>query len=194
MIIGDLKRKLSSLNEIIYFDSNQFLREKSSNPSKLKQVIDEAESVMEKSSGEEDMYFLYGTLGNLYRIYGQPKKAIHYLTMCNEYAIKNFNSKKEIVSLIRLGEALKYDNKQNEALIMFNKAIDKCLDNNEAIYLDFALQHKGKCLMELSKLDEAEKCLLEAFKLRKLKCDTELIDSTQEAIDLVNKFKNTLFD
>ncbi|WP_419957993.1 hypothetical protein [Psychrobacillus psychrotolerans] len=43
MRIADFKNSLSSVNEFIYFDSNDYLREKTSNPLGLKQLIADAE-------------------------------------------------------------------------------------------------------------------------------------------------------
>lgn len=190
MSIEDFKKSLSSINEIIYFDSNEYLREKPANRLKLQQMIVEAENLLKNCTEEDDKYFLCGTLGNLYRISGQPQIAIDYLTYCIRYATQAGNIKKEIVSLIRFGEALKYDGKHDRALEVFNGALDNCKDNNVITYLDFVLQHKGKCLLELGRLAEAEKYLLEALKLRKIKGDPALIESTKQAIDLVGGLKN----
>ncbi|HWL24352.1 MAG TPA: hypothetical protein VNR38_11490 [Ureibacillus sp.] len=72
MSIVDFKNRLSSVNEFIYFDSNDYLREKTSNPPKIKQIIAEAENLLKKTIEEDDKYFLYGIIGNLYRICEEP--------------------------------------------------------------------------------------------------------------------------
>lgn len=190
MRIVDFRKNLSSVNEFIYFDSNDYLREKTSNPLKLKQVIADAEYLLKISIGESDKYFLNGTVGNLYRICGEPQKALDYLNSCLCFALEEGNITRETVTLIRLGEALKYNEKHDEALEFFEKAFKKCKDNTLDIYLDFALQHKGKCLMEMGRLDEAEVSFKEALKLREFKGDSTLIDSTKEALELVNRLKN----
>ena len=69
-----LREDLSSITDIIYFDSHQYLREKSSNLSMLKQFIIKTEVFLEQINedaliNKEEKYFLYGTLGNLYRIW-----------------------------------------------------------------------------------------------------------------------------
>lgn len=189
MNIEEFKKKLSSVNEIIYFDSDDNFREKSSDLSKLEQFIIDAEILLENSTNDKDRYFLRSILGNFYRIYGQPQKAISYFTNCLNDASENKDIKKEIVTLIRLGEAWKYDSNQNKALVIFNEALVKCREHNQNEYLDFALQHKGKCLLELGRLIEAEYCLLEALRLRQLKGDIFLIESTQQVITLIGKLK-----
>lgn len=58
MRIVDFKKSLSSVNEFIYFDSNDFLREKTSNPLRLKQVISDVEYLLKICIEESDKYFL----------------------------------------------------------------------------------------------------------------------------------------
>ncbi|MDS9470728.1 tetratricopeptide repeat protein [Sporosarcina pasteurii] len=177
------------MNEVIYFDKSECLREKTFNPLFLNQLISQAEGLL-KGSNENDKYFLYGALGNLYRINGQPKKAINCLTYCLNHAVEERNPTREIISLIRLGEALKYDSNHKKALDHFDKALEICDANKIDEYLDFVLQHKGKCLMELAMLNEAEECFQQALKLRKLKGNRSLIDSTEQAIELVREMQS----
>ena len=186
MNLAKFKGKLSLLNDIIYFDTNDYLREKTTNPLKLKKFINEAEALLKVMHNEENRYFLQGTLGNLYRIHGNPKRAIHYLTYCKTFAVEQKNTNREIVSLIRLGEAFKYKEERMRALELFNEAVKKCTKYNTS-YLDFALQHKGKCLMEIGNMDEAKECLQEALQLRKVNGEQSLIDSTQQALDFLSE-------
>lgn len=57
-------------------------------------------------------------------------------------------------------------------------------------YLDFVLQHKGKCLMELAMLNDAEECFKKALALRESKGNCSLIDSTEQAIGLVREMQD----
>lgn len=43
--------------------------------------------------------------------------------------------------------------------------------------------------MKLARQNEAEECFLEALKLRKIKEDFSLIDSTQKALNLLNELE-----
>lgn len=182
--IADFKENLLIVKDTIFFDKNEYLREKSSNSLKVNQVIHEAEILL-KDSNEDDKYFLYVTLGNLYRIIGRPQKAINYLMYCLNYSVEERNLAKQIATLIRLGEALKYDNNHKGALDKFDEALNLCKTYKIVEYVDFALQHKGKCLMELARLKEAEECFLEAYQLREIKEDFSLIDSTKQALSLL---------
>lgn len=186
MNFTEFKESLSAMKEIIYYDRDEYLREKASNNSKLKQYILNAENLLKECNDSDERYFLMGTLGNLYRIYGEPQKAIAILEECITLAKEN--EKREIILLIRLGEAFKYNHNHQKALEIFNQALALCKDSNIP-YLDFALQHKGKCLMEMDQLTEAENCLKEALELRKQKGDKSLSESTQLALDVLGKLK-----
>lgn len=121
MTLETYKNRLRSINETIYFDQNDFLREKTNNPVMLREFIEEGERLLEVTTSEDDKYFLNGMLGNLYRIYGLPKLACQYLFECLAYSRVQEDMKKEI-SLIRIGEALKYESNHDKALSMFNEA------------------------------------------------------------------------
>src|SRR5699024_6154583 len=143
MSISQFKKKISTLSDNIYFDKNDFFREKAINFSVLNLLIDEAQDLI-INSNKSDRYFLYGILGYLYRVTDKPKKAIEYLTFTLEYSIEEKDDIKEVISLIRLGEAYKYDDQHHVALDKFNKALKTCEVEQIDEYLDFALQHKGK--------------------------------------------------
>jgi HTH-type transcriptional regulator, pleiotropic regulator of extracellular virulence genes len=193
--LRNIKEEFASINEIIYFDSNYYFREKTSNLSKLKQFIIKAETLLEQlkvneTANKDVVDFLYGILGNLYRIYGEPQTAICYLNLCLKYSIEDGDYTGEIISLIRLGEAYKYDNKHEKALEKFNQAINKCKKYKLDSYLDFVLQHKGKCLLELKKVEEAIHCLEKALEIRKLKGDISLIQSTKQALEMGDRMRD----
>jgi len=180
------KDRFSAIKDYIYFDKQEFLREKTTHPSKLSQMIKEANELL-KDCAVEDLYFLNGAIGNLYRINGQPQKAIQYLTDCLKIAVEVKNIRKEIIALIRLGEALKYNGLHQRAIELFNKALDLCKTHNIDEYEDFVWQHKGKCLMELERLNEAEECFMKSFEIRRKKGNDALMHSTQQAINLLKK-------
>lgn len=190
-MLTDFKNKLMNLNDIIYFDENEFLREKPKDRVLLQRYIDEGEKLLGTTLNNEDVYFLKGLLGNLYRIIGESSKAIQHLRTCLQYAENHKDISKEVVSLIRLGEALKYNNNHRAALFHFNDALKKSHAEDVNAYIDFVLQHKGKCLLELSKFTEAEKCFMEALRLRRQKGDMNLFRSTERAIELLKELETT---
>ncbi|MCF6136644.1 hypothetical protein [Pseudalkalibacillus berkeleyi] len=186
MTLDFLKKEISVAAKTVYFDQNDFLREKSNDPTLLRKTITLIEAHLNCDSVTEDKRdMLVGTLGNFYRIIGEPIHAIKLFNSCLNQSVNQANPHIEIVSLIRLGEALKYNNQHQDALNRFNIALKKCRLNQIDKYKDFVLQHKGKCLMELNRLNEAEQCFEAALNLRLKKEDPTLIHSTNLAIELV---------
>ena len=184
--IVDFKKELVSLQAFIYFDENDFLREKCSNENALQKLINEFESAIldwKSSSSLKDLLFLHGSIGNLYRIKGDVKLAIETLSK----AVELSEGTMKLVNLIRLGEALKYAGQHQQALSNFNVAIDQCAKQEHSQLLDFAYQHKGKCLLELKEVSEANKCFRKAMDLRVRKGDESLIDSTQRALNFIKR-------
>lgn len=184
MNVKRFKEKLGILPELIYFDENDYLREKTSDPEKIQEFIVTAKQLLEESD-EENYYFLHGTIGNLLRVSEQPTEAVHYLTLCLDTATEEKDIEREIVTLIRLGEAYKYDEKNERALNFFDKALYLCETHEIDAYKDFALQHKGKCLMEVGKYTEAKECFLRALEIRTDKKERALMNSTLQAITYV---------
>lgn len=181
MRLAKFKEDVLAINETIYFDTDQYLREKSSDLTRMKELIDDGERLLTiPEISVANQYFLYGALGNLYRIYGNPKLAIHYLSL-NLQVIGLEDKVREVVTLIRLGEALKYNDNHANALAKFDRAIALCNEFSLS-YLDFALQHKGKCLLEMNQAGEAITCFQKAYRIRKEKGDADLLRSTQLAL------------
>ncbi|MGM8215425.1 tetratricopeptide repeat protein [Bacillaceae bacterium W0354] len=186
-----IKEKLKWLDRIVYFDQNDFLREKANDHQVLKKIILELEDQFSQEINKDERYFLSGMLGNLYRVYEKPEKAIDYLNISYQLAKEENIMSKKIVTLIRMGEAYKYKGEHVKALSLFNNALQKSYDY-EPSYLDFAYQHKGKCLMELGHLEEAMEVFQGALAIRKAKGDEQLIQSTNEAINYVKMLKENM--
>lgn len=187
-----IKEAFSQLCKTIYFDEKENLREKFSDRAKAKAFIDEVEQhiqMLQENNlyNKEEIYFLYGVLGNCYRIDGRPLQAIHYLTLALALAMEEGNAAKRAVCMIRLGEAFKYNNDHEKALKKFTEALKVIIENALDLYKDFALQHKGKCFIEMNRWDEAEQCFLKALTMRQAKGIPSLIESTQQALAFVDK-------
>lgn len=185
----EFKQVLSKINANLFFDEKNFLRETSSDTLDLVKNIEKLEEML-KYATYADQYIFSGTLGNLYRIYGnddktQLSKAKKHLSFCLKYAIKNKDSIKEVITLIRLGEVYKYNEQHEKALELFNKALSICEIKNIDQYIDFTYQHIGKCYLEMQMFECAETNLQQALKLRREKGDEILISSTLDAINLI---------
>lgn len=184
----------NEVNGTVYFDENNYLRETASDLPLLVKSVEALERLLSEADVSE-RYAISGALGNLYRIYGnddaaQLAKAKRYLADCLAYATDQEDAIREMVTLIRMGEVLKYGGEYKEALTLFHKALSLCRSGDFLVYQDFTLQHIGKCYLEMHEFECAEKNLQEALDLRRKKGDEALIDSTEKALELVSKLKN----
>ncbi|MEM9788045.1 MAG: hypothetical protein AAF801_16215 [Pseudomonadota bacterium] len=85
-----------------------------------------------------------------------------------------------IVLSIRHATALQYACRHAEAYDMLCRVTAACRPDMR--YLDFALHHLGKCLVEMGHIARAHTCFEEAHALRTDKGDLALIASTQRAL------------
>ncbi|MBK3496416.1 tetratricopeptide repeat protein [Viridibacillus sp. YIM B01967] len=148
--------------------------------------FEEALKRIEPDSINEQI-FLYGTIGNLYRIAGDSKQAISMLEKCYKLAEESGIKKSRIANLIRLGEAFKYAGQYEDALKSFDIAIQELMPIDDCDLLDFAMQHKGKCLMEVGEWKSALSQFHKALCIRKRKGSKSLINSTELAIQFVKE-------
>jgi tetratricopeptide (TPR) repeat protein len=176
------------LMEHVYFDEGNYLREqvKKESQSLFLKWIELGESIIGTDAEKEHTYSFWNRLATLYRVNNQSSKAVFFfkkalnLPECQKSTF-------EIVTRIRLGEALKYDNKLIQALGEFKKVELLIESSTSDQYKDFMLQHKGKCVMEMGYLKEAEKCFSQALHIRKQKGNEELIASTEKALHFVRE-------
>ncbi len=94
---------------------------------------------------------------------------------------RGLEGRAEIVWSIRHATALQYSEEHLAAKSRFISIVHECRARDE--YLDFALQHLGKCLAEMEHFNKARTCFEEALELRLLRGDPKLISSTQFALD-----------
>ncbi|WP_397538517.1 tetratricopeptide repeat protein [Rummeliibacillus pycnus] len=184
MNIDKLKEEYGKLSEFIYFDGSQYFREQTSSIQRVKKFIEDAEQIINLSLINQELYFLYSTLGYAYRVINEANQAIYYFKKCLN--LDEHHPKWRIVTLIRLGEAYKYANLHKKALQLFDCALNLSIDFQITNYKDFIFQHKGKCLMELGEIEFAKEYLYEALKIRKVSGHVELIQSTQTVLDYLN--------
>ncbi len=176
----NFKNEFEDIAQTIYYDVDDNLREKTKDPEAVLNFLNQVEELLVNNG--KNSYQLCGILGNLYRILEKPTRAINYLERALSIANEERDCAKIAVTLIRLGEALKYNEKHQQAMECFDQALTLIHTHKLDNYLDFALQHKGKCLLELKRYEEAEQYLRKALKLRKQKKDTVLIDSTEQVL------------
>ncbi|MFS0783092.1 hypothetical protein [Bacillus sp. 1P06AnD] len=192
MDLKTFRFELSCVYKTIHFDPAGFFREKAADPSMIHTFLANTEPLLEqlRSNNDQELFFVRGAIGNLCRIIGPSEKALTLLKENLEYALAQDAKKNEIISFIRLGEAYKYNHKHADAIRLFDNALLKCGMYEEVEYLDFANQHKGKCLLEMGIYPEAIENLKAALKIRMKKKDEQLIYSTKQVLELAEKLGN----
>ncbi|SEN11475.1 tetratricopeptide repeat protein [Lihuaxuella thermophila] len=187
-----VQKELPSLASLTRFEPKNFLREIPRDEEKLKDAITQAEAFLARAKTLEMgdfsvLIFLHGYLGNAWRVMGETERAIRHLLKALEIARAKGEKGGVIRSLIRLGEAYKYHGQHETGLRCFAEAEALAESDEFSMYRDFICQHRGKCLMEMGRMEEALSELQRALMMRRAKGDAELIRSTEEAIKLVNR-------
>ncbi|MBG9456833.1 hypothetical protein ABE61_23355 [Lysinibacillus sphaericus] len=78
MNFSEFKNCLLTISEIIYFDNDEYLREKTSNPFRLKEMIDIAENLLANTKSEDEKYFLMECWGTYIEFMENHKKPLTF--------------------------------------------------------------------------------------------------------------------
>ncbi len=100
---------------------------------------------------------------------------------------KHRSAKQIIASKLRMAQVFQYRGNLEMALAIVD-SLEEELEDEDAEYLDFILQHKGKILFDMKEYDLALHCLNDALLIREEKGDRSLIDSTLHAIKVVMSY------
>ncbi|WP_049650677.1 tetratricopeptide repeat protein [Kitasatospora sp. MY 5-36] len=115
---------------------------------------------------------------------GHHEEARTFLRQSLDLATETGNTRAVLATGLNLADAHRYAGDVRTADALYRSALDTARTRHPEL-LDFALQHTGKHLMERGDLTQARTHLQEALRLRIAKGDSELIESTQAALDRV---------
>ncbi|MFK0252063.1 tetratricopeptide repeat protein [Streptomyces sp. NPDC090445] len=107
-----------------------------------------------------------------------------FLRQALDLATASGSTRAVIATQLNLGDAYRYAGEAQIADALYRSALDTARAQQPDL-LDFALQHYAKHLMEQGDLVPARAHLQEALRLRIEKVDSDLIQSTQAAVDCV---------
>lgn len=156
----------------------------------MKEAKDIAPTIDNKGTNARAMVKFLGEAGVYYRILGKTDAA--------EKALKGALDLIEVHSLgqlswgvqtIRLGDVYRYKNDALSAETAYRSVLELCRRSNDLTHLtDFCHQHLGKLYFEQKKFKQALAEFKSALKIRELKKDNSLLESTKKAI-AVTEFK-----
>ncbi|MFJ9442815.1 hypothetical protein ACIRRH_13205 [Kitasatospora sp. NPDC101235] len=115
---------------------------------------------------------------------GHHEEARAFLRQSLDLAAAIGNTRAVVATGLNLGDAHRYAGDARTADALYRSALNTARSQHPEL-VDFALQHTGKHLMERGDLAGAQACLQEAMRLRIAKGNTELVESTQAALDRV---------
>ena len=131
-------------------------------PGQLEQALEQLAQAT--ASGDQAARLsLAGRVGELYALLGDYQAAIPLLEEAVAGARQLGARRLEVIHWIRLATTYQYAGRHDEAEGLFRQAIVLARGADGADRLDFALQHFGKCLVEMGRLDEAVGCFEEAL-------------------------------
>lgn len=114
------------------------------------------------------------------------EEARNYLKQALELATRLNDVERELSCRLRLGVTLQYLDRHEQADAMFQQALKMTLNPGLDVYQDTILQHWGKMLAEQGKYAPARKCFEQALLLRQAKQDPQLIEDTEDALELID--------
>ena len=127
---------------------------------------------------------LLGYLGNAMRILGDTDASLGYLRESAGLARELGDERRELIALIRLGETHRCRDEYDDAERVLRDALGRAEAAPAlADYVDFALQHLGKALVDRGEAAAAAECLERALAVRRAKGDPELVASTERALE-----------
>ena len=180
--------QIEQLKRYLYIDENDLLREKCTNKNLLNSLIETGEKILWEYNGE-DRNEVMGTLGNLYRIKGDLQMALPCLERYKNDCLQNGSDEQAILSLLRYAEALKYNRQYQDALALFEEALERGSLLGINTYENIAWQQLGKCYVEMGFMKQAESCFLKTLLLRKQLGNEQLLEATEQALTFIMHIK-----
>ncbi|OUR96559.1 hypothetical protein A9Q84_09425 [Halobacteriovorax marinus] len=146
---------------------------------------------MNKTTDELNLASIYSLIGNYSRILLKLADSEKFLNFSLEIYEKHELKIEAFAVKIQLATTYLWNEQFTKADKFFLSAIKLCeKSQNEKIkdYLDFVIQHYGKSKFEQKCYHEANVLFVRAMELRVVKGNLELMESSQKALTVVNKF------
>jgi tetratricopeptide (TPR) repeat protein len=170
-----------------HFDEN--LHDVPNSPVQMQQAVKYLQSQFDNNSHDLDQQIkIAGLIGVYARMLHDFKTAKQALTTAFKLCDRLGDKRLSIANSIRLAHLYQWQQQYKLSEDLFDQVLIKCKsDQDLEYYLDFAYQHLGKCKFDQTKYQEAQYYFHKALKLRQQKGDRSLINSTQLALNTLQK-------
>ncbi len=190
-----------NLQDIPYdvsYSIDDSLKERANNPDAMQEAVVWLEARLADEQDTHEQMTLYSTIGALCRVLGRLDEAEAYINMAITASNHLRDRSAQLRNLIRLAQV--YQCRQDYMLAdrLYNQVIMACVTDPDATVrpfqnpfkngLDFAYQHLGKSKFEQADYENAYRLFEKALAIRQLKRETELIESTQYAMEICKRF------
>lgn len=171
------------LNLNSYFDDE--LRSHPENPDDLRKYIESEIKDAEQLDGDEK----YKKLSRVAVHYGQLNelKKAHEIFSKASTQFEKSNTQMAMINFIRWADIFRFEKNFGEASLTLQRARDILNQNSFPDYEDFYFQHKGKFHFDKGEFKEALSHFEKALEIRAKKNNSELISSTELAIQRTKK-------
>ena len=170
-----------------HFDDN--LHDVPNSPAQMRQAISFLQSKLD--SNREDLpqqISLLGLIGGYARMLHDFSTAATALNSALNLCHRLKDERLKIANLIRLAHLYQWQKQYDRSEALLDKVLIECKNNPLLeLYCNFAYQHLGKCKFDQAKYKQAQHCFGKALKLRQIKGDRSLIDSTQLALNVTQQ-------
>lgn len=158
----------------LFISSSLHVRETAKDNKRLRNHCLEMENALPTKSGSDKAFYL-GRLGTYYRVLGEYEKSHEALKRA--LGLVPSDSAQAMAYTIRKAHTWHWQGEYQKALDLLNPLCEV-----ESDYQHFALQHRGKCLMDFGQLAEAKQDLKKALKIRVKEGNESLIQSSLGAL------------
>lgn len=160
----------------------KFLRDSSDDPRADRGLVRLDMDALDDSADDAERARILGRIAERCRFLGEYDAAIAHAQSAIDAASRSENAALIPPNLIRLATALQYSGQHELALELLEQVLSLQHRPGSERYVHYALQHMGKCLAEMGRVEEAQGCFERALALRQSLGDDQLLSSTISAI------------
>lgn len=152
------------------------------------QAIEYLKEQLEKESSQLELTKVHSKLGSLLRIRGRLDESLNHHLMAEKILDGLSEPRLAVLNKIRLASTFQFLKSYDQATEILKACINSIEGSPESSdIIDFAFQHLGKVYFDQREVEKAEVAFLKALEIRKVKGDQELVASTTQALNAIQK-------